>query len=228
MQSVPGTTGNLIFTESAKASGGGQLLISPVRPGSTATLNTQLLVNLYGLSADGSTDIKDATLVQYSSSYSNTIDGRDARKFNNSFENLSVRSGSTLLAVERRAVITQQDTIFLNVSNEKVQAYRFEIKADNLNSAGLQAFLEDSYLHTRTPVDLNGTTQADFSVGNVVGSKAPGRFRIVFAPAVALPVTFTEIKAYRQAANINIEWKVENERNIINYTVEKSVRWRPL
>jgi hypothetical protein len=44
----------------------------------------------------------------------------------------------------------------------------------------------------------------------------------VFAPAVALPVTFTSIKAYRQADNINVEWKVENERNIKDYTVEKS------
>ena len=39
----------------------------------------------------------------------------------------------------------------------------------------------------------------------------------------ALPVTFTSIKAYRQDKNINVEWKVENEMNVKQYEVEKSI-----
>ena len=51
----------------------------------------------------------------------------------------------------------------------------------------------------------------------------PDRFRIVFAPSVVLPVTFTSVKAYRQDKNINVEWRVENEMNIKQYEVEKSI-----
>ena len=102
------------------------------------------------------------------------------------------------------------------------QAYRFGFDAANMDTEGLQGFLEDTYLHTRTAINMNGNTMVDFTVVNIPASYAANRFRIVFAPAVALPVTFTEIKAYRQAANINIDWKVENEINITNYTVEKS------
>jgi hypothetical protein len=57
---------------------------------------------------------------------------------------------------------------------------------------------------------------------NIPGSYAADRFRIVFAPAIALPVTFTNVKAYRQGSSINVEWDVENEMTIKNYTVEKS------
>ena len=47
-------------------------------------------------------------------------------------------------------------------------------------------------------------------------------FRIVFAPMIALPVTFTNVKAYGMGKNINVEWKVENEVNIKKYEVERS------
>ena len=38
-----------------------------------------------------------------------------------------------------------------------------------------------------------------------------------------MPVTFASIKAYKQDKNIHVEWSVENERNIKEYGVEKSV-----
>ena len=87
---------------------------------------------------------------------------------------------------------------------------------------GLEGFLEDNYLHTRTPLNLSGSTVVNFNIVNIAGSYANDRFRIVFAPAVVLPVTFTSVKAYRQDKNINVEWKVENEMNMKQYEVEKS------
>ena len=38
-----------------------------------------------------------------------------------------------------------------------------------------------------------------------------------------LPVTFTSIKAYQQNKDIAVEWKAENESNMKQYDVEKSV-----
>ncbi|MEO7045715.1 MAG: T9SS type A sorting domain-containing protein, partial [Ferruginibacter sp.] len=84
------------------------------------------------------------------------------------------------------------------------------------------AFLEDSYLETRTPLNIAGGTDVNFSVVNVVASYAANRFRIVFETLKALPVTFTSLKAYQQDKNINVEWSVENENGIKQYKVEKS------
>jgi hypothetical protein len=63
----------------------------------------------------------------------------------------------------------------------------------------------------------------NFNMVNIAGSYANDRFMIVFAPEVLLPVTFTSVKAYRQDRNIDVEWKVENEINIKQYEVEKSI-----
>ena len=99
------------------------------------------------------------------------------------------------------------------------------IEAAHLNSSGILAWLEDDYLQTKTPLDLEGTTTIDFTVMNIAGSYASERFKIVFrpaAPAAPLPVTFVSIKASQKNADIMVEWKVEAESNLDHYDVEKS------
>ena len=86
-----------------------------------------------------------------------------------------------MLAIERRIPVTQNDTIFLNLTGVRVQQYRFVFNAENLDPR-MEAFLEDSYLNTRTPVNMSGSTEVNFSMVNIPGSYAADRFRIVFAP----------------------------------------------
>jgi Secretion system C-terminal sorting domain len=69
---------------------------------------------------------------------------------------------------------------------------------------------------------MTGGTDINFSVANVTGSNAVNRFMIVFEPLKALPITFTSVKAYLQGGNIGVEWRVQNERNMQQYKVEKS------
>ena len=76
----------------------------------------------------------------------------------NSSENLSVKAGNKLLVVERRRAVNPEDTIFFNLANVKVQKYRFEI-SEEFGKPGLTAFLEDNYLHTSKPLNLNGKRQ---------------------------------------------------------------------
>ena len=212
-----GSNGTVNFKESDKASGSSLVTIAMRDAGFQSELRT----NLYGVNANGSPFITDGILIQYSDDYSNFIDGMDARKITNSSENLSTKVTGTLFAIERRHTITQKDTIFLNLSGVRAQGYRFEFIADNLNT-GIEGFLEDNYLHTRIPLNMSGSTIVNFTIVNIAGSYAPDRFRIVFAPSIALPVTFTSVKAYLQDKNINVEWRVENELNIKQYEVEKS------
>ncbi len=163
----------------------------------------------------------DGAVERFNDSYSNGIDGLDARKSMNSAENLSIKTAGKLLVVESRHTITQQDTIFFNLTGTSARGYRFRFDAENLDPS-VQGYLVDSYSHSRTPLNMTGTTDADFTVANVTGSNAANRFMIVFEPLKALPVTFTSIKAYRQDKNINVEWRVDNEVNMKQYEVEKS------
>src|SRR5207237_2623814 len=86
--------------------------------------------------------------------------------------------------------------------------------------------LEDAWLNTTTNLDLNGTTNALFTVTGVAASAAPNRFRIIISSPVTafapLPVTFTGIKAFEKNSNVNVEWTVENEKNISQYQIQKS------
>ena len=208
--------GSLTFKEGAKTSGSAQISAAAGLP------QPQLRTSLYGVNADNSTYMIDGVLSNYGNSYSNGVDDMDAIKSTNTSENLSIKTANTLLVIERRHSIAEKDTIFLNLANTKVQQYRFEFTADQLDQPGLTGFLEDNYLHTSTPLNLNGSTIVDFNIVNIPGSYAADRFRIVFGQLFTLPVTFTSIKAYRRNSNINIEWKVENEINIRQYETEKS------
>ena len=210
--------GTVSFAESSKANG--SALITTPNP--AQQVQRMLRTSLNAINTDGSTDLIDGVLNSFDDSYSNAVDGLDARKSFNTGENLSIRTAGQLLAIERRQNITQKDTIFLNLTGVRVQPYQFQFNADNINTAGIEGFLEDNYLHTRHPINLSGSTVVNFTVVNIAGSYAPDRFRIVFAPSVALPVTFTSVKAYRQDKNINVEWRVENEMNMKQYEVEKS------
>ena len=163
----------------------------------------------------------DGVLSKFDDSYSNAIDEMDARKSMNSAENLAIKTAGKLLVVESRHTITEQDTIFLNLTGERNQPYRFHFDAENLDPS-VQGFLVDNYLNTRTPLNMTGSTDVNFTVANVTGSNAANRFMIVFEPLKALPVTFTSIKAYKQDKNINVEWRVDNEMNMKQYEVEKS------
>jgi hypothetical protein len=219
VQTSSAPAGAVSFKESDKAAGSNPLLLRPQSPSSGK--QAQLRTSLYVLNASGAS-LADGTLIQYNDTYSNYIDGLDAGKMRNTGENLGIKTTGALLSIERRHTITQRDTIFLNLTGMRVQQYQFQFNADNINS-GLEGFLEDNYLLTRTPVSLSGSTVVNFNIVNMPGSYAHDRFRIVFAPSVALPVTFISVKAYRQDKNINVEWTVENEMNVKQYEVEKSI-----
>ena len=210
--------GTVTFTESSK-------YLNPssrVAQNDSTPQTPQLRIGLSGVNADNSNYMIDGLHVDYDEIYSNAVDDDDALKSTNTSENLSIKNDNSLLIIERRHSIADNDTIQLNLTNEKVMQYKFEISADNFNAQGLAGFLEDNYLNTSTPLNLAGTTTATFNIVNIPGSYAPGRFKIVFNKLNPVPVTFTSIKAYEQNSRVNIEWKADNEINISNYITEHS------
>ncbi len=207
------------ITESAKAS-----TVPVIIPFVPATASMQLRINLYTLNSDATTTLSDGVLAAFANNYSNNIDGMDAKKLTNFGENLSLNSHNALLTVERKPLALTGDTIFLNLAGTQLKQYRFELVGDNLDQAGFTAYLEDTYLNKRDSLNLNGTTLTDFAIDPNIQSAAADRFRIVFNASEAgpLPVTLTNVKAYKKNENVSVEWQTANEIEVKQYDVEKS------
>ena len=194
------------------------------RPASPVNSNNSLRSCLYYVNKDNSTQLADGNLVEFRDNFSNNVDLQDASKFSNINENFALLRNGNSIAMERRQPIVANDTLFFNLSRTTQRQYRFQFQPTGFYP-GLIAFIEDSYLKTKTEVNLFDSTTHDFSISRDIKSVAANRFKIVFStvPVEVLPVTFTNIKAYQQAVDIAVEWSVENEINITKYAVEKSV-----
>jgi hypothetical protein len=66
-------------------------------------------------------------------------------------------------------------------------------------------------------------TNIEFSVTADAASYNPKRFKIVFRPIAALPVTFISVLAIKNGRNESIvTWKVEHQMDINNYIIERA------
>ncbi len=103
------------------------------------------------------------------------------------------------------------DVIQFRMWNLKQQQYKLELVAINMNTEGLTAVLEDSYLKTSTPVDLATALTVSFVVDGNAGSAAANRFRIVFSKTK--PVVNDTKQGYTIAPNpvengiVNVQFK---------------------
>jgi len=217
VQTTGGSGGNIIFNEPSKAGGSSSAIFRQQR-GNTTKI-AQLRTNLYGISGS-STYLADGTLHEFSDDFNTGIDGNDARKIFNSGENLSIVSGGKSLIIERTKTPVEEDTLFFNLTGVVKQKYRFEFVSKDLSMSELEGFVEDNYLHSRTPLNMEDTTMLYFTVDNTKESYAPDRFRIVFK---ALPVTITSVDAQPKGRDAQIDWKVIHEKNMQQYEVERSV-----
>ena len=217
--STLGTDTLLAISEYIKSDGSGTVM--PFIP--NGILPASLRTNLYRVNPDGSADLADGVLCNFAANYSNSIDGMDARKFLNSGENLSLKSGNTLLAIERKNLPRDKDTIFFSISGVSHSQYRLQIIPSNWEQTGADAYLEDNYLKAKFHINPNDTSEIYFTVNDEAASASANRFRIIFMAAQGtLPVTFTNVKAYRENEHAVVKWKVENESGIKYYEVQSS------
>jgi hypothetical protein len=218
IQSVTG--GNITVKESDKF--GGSSVVS--RVGNEEHINATtptLAIHLLAKDVSGQNLFADAATINFDNAFSNATDNLDVKKINNSFDNLAIKNNNTFLVVDRRKTLIENDTIKLNISKTRVAQYGFQINPSGLSSTELNAFLLDNFLQTSMPVSLIAETNVLFDITSNTASKASNRFVIVFKQA---PTTnFTTISANRNVDNtIIVNWAVQNETNINNYTVEHS------
>ena len=197
-----------------------QLSASP-----TSSIFAQFRTNLYVTASDGTSVLMDGTLTQYDTSYSDNVDGMDARKMSNSSENFGMLRNNVVLIIERRHTIEGNDSIFFKMWNMRTVTYRLDLIASNLNVPGRIGLLQDKYLQTQTVLNLNDTTHFNFSVNSDPKSYASDRFMVVFStPGFAtLPLTFTSVKACQKDNFVKIDWTTANENGVEQYYIEKSI-----
>ncbi len=219
-KAIPGVPASLTFEENDKSPTNNLAMFRPVNPtGVTASLRATLKL----LNNDKTSTLADGALIEFNDSYSESVDMYDAFKFTNINETFLILRNNKILSVERRPLVKNNDTVFLQLTKTSQRGYRFEFIPNNFD-ANLTAFLDDSFSGKQTPLSMTAASNYDFAITADAKSAVPNRFRIVFKQLAAgsLPVTFTGVKAYRQSDKTVVEWKVENEINISRYEVEKS------
>jgi len=208
---------SLTFTENNKSAVNN---LSVFRPAGDE--NGHIRVGLYIVQADGSERLADETLTEFNDNFNEGINYEDGLKFGNINENLSLLLNGSTLCAERRPPVTDNDTIFFKLTKMRQFNYRLHIHADDISTQPVQAFLEDIYTATQTPINVDGVSQYDFVVTADPLSSAASRFRIVFRQLSTLPVTFKDIQGTKTTNGNLIKWIVDNETNISGYAIERS------
>lgn len=213
------TGGNVNFNENCKVSG--SRLVNrgnDTFPQGRRFIFTTLFCNT-GMIADGN-------IVAFENGLGNEINGLDAVKIMNTGENLGISRNGHMLAVEAREEVMNSDTIFYHLQNLRQQAYQFRFSPVNMQS-GLTAFLIDRFNNTSTIISLTDSSFVDFTIGAGNSSLAADRFMLVFRKATVVPVMFVNISATRNSDMTNqVNWKVDNELNLREYVIERSINGR--
>ncbi len=202
--------GTLTFNETDKSTNNTTLAFRPAVNQMMTVLNT--------VNPDNTTYVSDGALSLFGTGFNDDVDVNDAVKLSNFSENFSLERNGKILSIERRGTINASDTIFYNMSKMQRKNYQLQFIMDNIAAPpGTVAFLEDTFLHKKTPVSLVDTSRVDFSV-NTGEEAAPGRFRLVFRPSVK----YTNLQALLQQDDVAVQWTVNDEYNIHGYTIERS------
>ena len=182
----------MVFTENSKASS--TPAINPIVNGPG---EQQMIVNLMIANPGGDKSLADGIRVKFADGYSSAT-ADDDEKIGNFAENLSSYRNNKKLIVERRPMIVEKDTIFLQMTNTGIKDYRLQIGTIDFVQTDVTGFLEDTYLKTSKELKLDGSVNdADFSITADAASAATGRFRIVFkTTGNPLPVAVKGISIY--------------------------------
>jgi hypothetical protein len=171
---------------------------------------------------NGTPVLFDGVLNMYDESYTNMCDAMDLDKLTNSGENISISNNGKQLSIESRNGIGNTDTIFYNINHMKAATYQLNVIPENLSQSGLQAYLEDSYLQSRTAIDMNSGAKVNFNINSDPGSYATDRFRLVFN-SIAPPSVFTiNVKSETKGSEVIIDWNVQHANSIRKYVVQQS------
>ena len=217
----PSPGGFVMFTELNKSTGNRMV----TRPAGTTDLPAnRAFISALLFTAQG--QLSDGNIVAFEDGLSNEVNENDADKLMNPGENFGILRAEKLFAVEARDAIQPTDTIFYNLQNLRKQGYRFCFSLKDI-PAGTTPLLVDSYRQTTTAISLYDSSFVDFDITDDPASAASGRFYLIFRQLAVVPVKDIYITAMRNTdQTITVTWKVVDETEMDNYTVERSSNGR--
>ncbi len=218
IESLDGATvGSVTIKESNKANSGNQ------GPLARNGIDERISTLLYESNADESKSLVDAVLTTFDAENINEIDYSDAPKIGTKY--LGLKRGNALFAIERRKTIETKDTIYLNINGLSIRNYKLNAMISNMETSGLQAILKDRYsaVLNNKLLNMNDSNFIEFQVSTDPASYAANRFSIVFESLGPVPVIFKNIKASKKEVGILVSWDIENEMNVNEYVLEKSL-----
>ena len=216
-----GAAGTLTINETDKTGGSTIPVSRTPTQGRTGVTKPTLEINMYTKDIDSSTYLADGILMNFNDDYSSAVDNDDVRKILNAGDNIFLKNGNSNLIVERRPTLKVSDTIKLNLTNTRINSYRFEFDPSALDNINLKAILKDKFAGSETAVSLLQVTNYNFNITADAASKRSDRFMIVFKQVP--PVRFIKITAVREKnSTATVTWYTENENNVNSYTIEYS------
>ena len=123
---------------------------------------------------------KDAVVAGFYSGGNNAYDTNDVPKISNPSETLAFYTDTRSLSSEHRAPIQDNDFLMLRLAQTTVNSnYKLKIFTEDFTFSG-QAFLEDTFLKTSTPITLDGSIfEYEFQITSDALSSG-NRFKINF------------------------------------------------
>ena len=129
---------------------------------------------------------KDAIVVGFYTGGNSAYDRRDVQKLSNPNEMLSFITDTRSLSSEHRAPVQDKEFLTLKIAQTTTNTnYKLKIFTEDFTFSG-QAFLEDTFLQTSTPIALDGSIfEYEFQITSDPLSSG-NRFKINFKTDVAL------------------------------------------
>lgn len=214
VESTTGATHTVTFNETAKSTVDIPNLFRPV------TNNLPFgAFNLLTQDQKGKYHLLDGAVAQYGKEFSNDFDYMDAARFINVNETFGILEKGTNYMLHRRQPLTENDTIFFSLKKLTQKKYKFNFILENFSGENLTGYLEDAYLKTSQPIQMDGSSWIDFEVNSNAASANASRFRIVFKKTVQ----GCGIEATVARGDANVNWWYNSELDMHHYEVERSV-----
>ncbi|PPZ90590.1 hypothetical protein C3729_12715 [Cloacibacterium normanense] len=169
-------TSTLTIKETHKATSNSNLVFNRV---ANTVSSERLRVTLHK-EEDNIWNKKDAVVAGFYSGGNNAFDTNDVPKMSNPSENLAFYTDTRSLTSEHRAPIQNNDFLMLRLTQTTENSnYKLKIFTEDFTFSG-QAFLEDTFLQTSTPIALDGSIfEYEFQITSDALSSG-NRFKINF------------------------------------------------
>ncbi|MFT3680014.1 MAG: choice-of-anchor Q domain-containing protein [Ferruginibacter sp.] len=201
-------TGTITINETDKTTGINNALFRPSK---------QINANLYVHNTAESPTLTDGATIVFNES--DTAEGNDVLKNKNFNENFGIQRNEKVFAIESRKILNENDSVVFYMKQMQAKKYTLEITMHDLQLPGnLVPLLRDEYFQTVSSLKVQDTNRYDFIYSADAGALV-NRFKLLFKKTILLSnITTTNVEN-----NINVQWQAENEWNIKEYVIERSV-----